>query len=151
MAAAVAVPDLGPAIARKVGEGVDRPDGDKQLPLDIQYSKLAEWLVGRQKLPADWHKRLTAIQAKAADCFKELAPEMLTKLEGGADAPLDYFRAVQIRDLLSASTTERTLFGGLTGQAAVWDKIVKAYEKGGEVEQTFHACSRNAASTANSC
>eukprot|EP00983_Pelagomonas_calceolata_P097496 1158256-Pelagomonas_calceolata.AAC.15 len=49
---------------------------------------------------------------------------------GGPDGPLDYFRAVDIRDALAAGG-ERTLFGGLAGNAAVWDKIVKAYEKGG--------------------
>ena len=31
-----------------------------------------------------------------------------------------------------AASSERTLFGGLAGNAAVWDKIVKAYEKGGK-------------------
>ena len=35
----------------------------------------------------------------------------------------------RISDLAEAG--ERTLFGGLTGQAGVWDKIVKAYENGG--------------------
>ena len=33
------------AIARKIGEGVDRPNGDNELPIDINYQKLAEWLV----------------------------------------------------------------------------------------------------------
>jgi len=53
-----------------------------------------------------------------------------SQARGGADGPLDYFRAVDIRNELAAGG-ERTLFGGLTGNAAVWDKIVKAYEKGG--------------------
>jgi hypothetical protein len=37
---------------------------------------------------------------------------------------------VQIRDKL-AESGERTLFGGLSGQAGIWDKIVKAYDNGG--------------------
>ncbi|KAG2493959.1 hypothetical protein HYH03_007889 [Edaphochlamys debaryana] len=41
---------------------------------------------------------------------------------------MDYLRAVEIRDKL-ASTAERGLFGGLSGPAGTWDKIVKAYEK----------------------
>ncbi|EFJ50509.1 hypothetical protein VOLCADRAFT_80276 [Volvox carteri f. nagariensis] len=115
-----------PAIARLVGEGVERPEAS--LPLDINYAKLAEWLVTRQKIPKDWHKRLQVIHAKAAEALKEVPPEVLTSLADGSDAPLDYLRAVEIRDKLS-STAERTMFGGLSGPAATWDKIVKAYEK----------------------
>lgn len=86
--------------------------------------------VSRQKLPADWHKRLQAIQAKVTEAVKDLPAGLLAQLPGGADAAVDYFRAVQIRDKL-AETGERTLFGGLSGQAGTWDKIVKAYENGG--------------------
>lgn len=181
-----------PAVAKKVGEGYDRPE-PPVLPVDIHYQKLIEWLVSRaatlacsdarwrsdsdlqrrdvvvagsvssshglageacigdppasvccvcvpvcrsqvarQKLPKDWHKRLQAIQAKAAQAAKELPPHVLQGLPGGAggqDGPaLDYYAAVQVRDRL-AEGAERTLFGGLTGPAATWDKIVKAYEK----------------------
>ncbi|GIL55532.1 hypothetical protein Vafri_11095 [Volvox africanus] len=115
-----------PAIARLVGEGVERPDAS--LPLDINYAKLAEWLVTRQKIPKDWHKRLQVIQAKAAEALKDIPSEVLNGLTDGPDAPLDYLRAVEIRDKLS-STAERTMFGGLSGPAGTWDKIVKAYEK----------------------
>ena len=33
------------SIVRQVGAGFDRPDGDRALPLDINYAKLSEWLV----------------------------------------------------------------------------------------------------------
>lgn len=86
--------------------------------------------VQRQKLPADWHKRLQAIQAKISEAAKDLPAGLSAGLTGSAEAAVDYFRAIQIRDKL-ADTGERTLFGGLTGQASIWDKIVKAYENGG--------------------
>jgi hypothetical protein len=38
-------PGGGPAVARKTGEGFDRPNAEAELPLDINYQKLAEWLV----------------------------------------------------------------------------------------------------------
>ncbi len=104
---------------------------EASLPIDIPARSTVEWLTSRQKLPSDWNKRLVAIQAKAAECYKSLPADTVSKLKGGPDAPLDYTRAVQIRDLL-VPTSERTLFGGLTGPALDWDKIVKAYEKGGE-------------------
>ena len=84
--------------------------------------------VARQKLPKDWIRRLQTIQAKSAEAIKDLPSGMGPQQDA---SPLDYLRAVEIRDGL-ASKCERTLFGGLTGQAAVWDKIVKAYENGGE-------------------
>lgn len=89
--------------------------------------------VARQKLPQDWHKRLQAIQAKVTEAVKELPAGVLTQVAGSAEVAVDYFRAVQIRDKL-AETGERSLFGGLTGQAGIWDKIVKAYENGGKLE-----------------
>lgn len=96
--------------------------------------------VSRQKLPADWHKRLEAIKSKISEAEKELPAGLLSQLPGPADAPVDYFRAVQVRDKLAASG-ERSLFGGLLGQAGTWDKIVKAYENGGEQrQQRMAAC-----------
>eukprot|EP00775_Hariotina_reticulata_P008742 gene8742-8922_t len=119
-----------PRVVKKSGEGYDRPAGDQELPIDINYQKLSEWLVTRQKLPGDWHKRVQAIQAKITEALKDLPAGTMAQLPGGQDAPMDYLMAVQIRDKL-AETGERTLFGGLSGQASIWDKIVKAYENGG--------------------
>ncbi len=59
-----------------------------------------------------------------------MPPSTIRQVAGSADAPVDYFRAAAIRDRLAAAG-ERSLFGGLTGQAGTWDKIVKAYENGG--------------------
>lgn len=82
----------------------------------------------RKKLPPDWHKRVAIIQSSVTAAVKELPAGLLTQLPGGADAPMDYFRCRMVRDKL-AETADRSLFGGLTGTAGVWDKIVKAYEK----------------------
>jgi CDK5 regulatory subunit-associated protein 3 len=88
--------------------------------------------VTRQKLPVDWHARLQAIQARSAQAAKELPPGLLASLPGADGTAVDYFRARAVRDKL-AQDGERSLFGGLTGQAGVWDKIVRAYENGGAV------------------
>ena len=32
-------------IARLIGEGYGKPDGKDETPIDIQYAKIAEWLV----------------------------------------------------------------------------------------------------------
>lgn len=31
--------------AKLVGEGYDRPNAENELPLDVNYAKVAEWLV----------------------------------------------------------------------------------------------------------
>lgn len=125
-AAGAAAAAAAPPVAKLVDAGYGRSDAE--VALDINYAKLSEWLVSRKRLPADWHRRAAAIQLKAAEAAKALPPGLLAGLPGGADAPLDYFRAVAVRDQLAAGG-ERTLFGGLAGPAATWDAVVKAYEK----------------------
>ena len=43
-------------VARLVGEGMERPNADRELPLDINYAKLSEWLVGART--AAWSAEL---------------------------------------------------------------------------------------------
>ena len=38
-------------IARLIGEGYGKPDGKDETPIDIQYAKIAEWLVQRSITP----------------------------------------------------------------------------------------------------
>ena len=33
------------SIARLVGSGYDKPSGESEVPIDINYAKVAEWLV----------------------------------------------------------------------------------------------------------
>lgn len=33
-------------VVRKAGEGYDKPNAEQELPIDINYQKLSEWLVG---------------------------------------------------------------------------------------------------------
>lgn len=80
--------------------------------------------ISRQKLSKDWHKKLQAIKAKAAELFKNLPPE-LSLPEGDA---VEYGAVKAIRDTM-AKTAEKTFFGNLTGTAGLWDKVLRAYEK----------------------
>lgn len=73
-------------------------------------------------MPADWRKRLQAIQAAAATEAKSLPPGI------GQHESMSYFAAKDIRDKLAGSA-DKGLFGNLKGSAGSWDKIVKAYEK----------------------
>jgi hypothetical protein len=61
--------------------------------------------VSRQRLPADWRKRLQLIHGAAAEAQRTLAPSISSQLPAqpgaaaaGPDAPqLDYFRAREVR------------------------------------------------------
>jgi hypothetical protein len=41
----MSAPSPDPRIARKTGEGYAKPNADQELPIDINYQKLPEWLV----------------------------------------------------------------------------------------------------------
>jgi hypothetical protein len=94
------------------------------------HAHLSSQKVTRQKLPKDWSKRVEVIKQKVTEALKDTPQSILASTAPpGASSTLDvdYQRAVQLRDSLAA-TCERNIFGSLTGPAAVWDKVVKAYE-----------------------
>ena len=80
----------------------------------------------RQITPRDWRKKLQYIQSKVAVAAVALPQD---QRPSDADTAMDYLEVRDMRDTLAASTSERSLFGGLTGHAGVWDKLVRAYEK----------------------
>ena len=79
--------------------------------------------MGCKLLPADWHKRLQLVQRKVAEAAKLENGDATLKPEGHQD----YWTVLALRDQLAASAA-RSLLGGLTGPAATWDKLVRAYE-----------------------
>lgn len=80
--------------------------------------------ISRQKLSKDWHKKLQAIKAKAAEAAEDLPLELALPEK----TLLEYAAVKFIRDKL-AETADKTFFGNLTGSAGLWDKILRAYEK----------------------
>ncbi|KAK8926022.1 CDK5RAP3-like protein [Platanthera zijinensis] len=102
----------------------------RNLPIDIAFARLGEWLVDRKKIPADWRKRMISIRAKISSAFsslpKDLHPFFLT-LDVEA---IGYLEAKVIYNtLLNATTESRNFFGRLSGSAGEWESIVRAYEK----------------------
>jgi hypothetical protein len=117
-------------IVKKVAAGTDQPDAKVELlPIDVHYQDLIDFLVTRQRLPKDWLQRVQAIQAKSIEAMKSTPPHAIKAAEqtSGSHMEVGYSKAIAIRNALAA-TCERTLFGGLQGPAATWDKIVQAYE-----------------------
>jgi hypothetical protein len=46
------------------------------IPIDVVFSKLADWLVDRKRIPHDWRKRLLAIRSKITSAFATLPKDL---------------------------------------------------------------------------
>jgi hypothetical protein len=62
----------------------------RNLPIDIAFGRLQEWLVDRKRVPQNWRKRLAGIRARIAAAFaslpRDLHPSLLS-LEPEGNAP----------------------------------------------------------------
>ncbi|KAJ9695505.1 hypothetical protein PVL29_010805 [Vitis rotundifolia] len=109
---------------------MQNPDDIRNLPIDITFSRLGEWLVDRKRVPADWRKRLTSIRARISTAFASLPKEIDPFFQTLDPEGIGYIEAKQIYDILLRSTPEsRNIFGWLSGAAGVWEAIVHAFEK----------------------
>ncbi|KAI3984315.1 hypothetical protein MKX01_011269 [Papaver californicum] len=102
----------------------------RNLPIDIAFSRLGEWLSDRKKIPGDWRKRLTAIRSKISSAFSLLPKDVDPYFQTLDPEAIGYTEAIQIYDILLKSTPEsRNIFGRLSGSAGEWEAIVRAFEK----------------------
>jgi len=112
----------------------------EDLPVDINYSKLIEWLTSRKKLVPDWRKRLSVIQSQTSSLSKTTPSTVTADLPVERGGTFGYFSCKQILERL-AEASEKTIFGGLTGSAREWEKVLRVYTKGnvylGEVALTL--------------
>lgn len=102
----------------------------QQLPIDITFSKLADWLVDRKRIPADWRKRLLPIRGRIAAALPGLPKDLDPWFATLTTEVIGYLDAKHILNVLTAARPEaRTLFGRHSGAAGDWDAIIRAYEK----------------------
>ncbi|XP_027365470.1 CDK5RAP3-like protein [Abrus precatorius] len=106
------------------------PDDVRNLPIDITFSRLGEWLVDRKRVPADWRKRVAAIRARISKEFSSLPKDSDPFFQNLDPEGIGYLEAKQIYDILLKSTSEsRNIFGRLSGAAGAWEAIVRSFEK----------------------
>ncbi|ONK55429.1 uncharacterized protein A4U43_UnF3540 [Asparagus officinalis] len=102
----------------------------RNLPIDIAFARLGEWLVDRKKIPHDWRKRLSAVRSKIASAFSSLPKDIDPLFQTLDPEAIGYIEAKQIYNILLNSNTEsRNIFGRLTGSAGEWESIVRSFEK----------------------
>ncbi|ESW17657.1 hypothetical protein PHAVU_007G257900 [Phaseolus vulgaris] len=105
-------------------------DDVRNLPIDITFSRLGEWLVDRKRVPADWRKRVAAIRARISKDFSSLPKDSDPLFQTLDSEGIGYLEAKQIYDILLKSTSEsRNIFGRLSGAAGAWEAIVRSFEK----------------------
>ncbi|KAI5396610.1 hypothetical protein KIW84_062710 [Lathyrus oleraceus] len=106
------------------------PDDIRNLPIDITFSRLGEWLVDRKRVPSDWRKRVAAIRARISNEFSSLPKDSDPLFQTLDPEGIGYVEAKQIYDTLLKSNTEsRNIFGRLSGAAGAWEAIVRSFEK----------------------
>ncbi|KAK1314211.1 CDK5RAP3-like protein [Acorus calamus] len=102
----------------------------RNLPIDITFSRLGEWLVDRKKIPHDWRKRLTSAKSRIGSAFTSLPKHIDPFFETLDVEEIGYTEARRIYDILLNTTSEsRNIFGRLSGSAGEWESIVRNYEK----------------------
>ncbi|XAR70018.1 hypothetical protein NMG60_11001832 [Bertholletia excelsa] len=105
-------------------------DDIRNLPIDIAFARLGEWLVDRKRIPADWRKRLAAARAKISTAFSSLPKDADPYFQTLDPEGIGYLEAKQIYAILLKTTPEsRNIFGRLSGAAGVWELIVRSFEK----------------------
>ncbi|XP_076942330.1 CDK5RAP3 protein homolog [Bidens hawaiensis] len=105
-------------------------DDVRNLPIDIAFARLNEWLVDRKRIPSDWRKRVAAVKAKISAAFQSLPKDAHPYFQTLDLDGIGYLEAKKIYDILLKSTPEtRNIFGRLSGAAGVWEAIVHAYDK----------------------
>ena len=107
------------------------------LPIDIPYTKAADWLVERRVVGSSWQKTLRTAHAKLEAALDAERPPV-----EGASAILPagrtrqattYFECSAVLQLLkgSAGYDEKTFLGSYTNEhTARWADVVKRYESG---------------------
>ena len=97
-------------VVTRESSGMERAGGDDELPIDIHYAQLNDWLVDRKKVAKDWRAKLGALHAKTAALARQIPPSLARvsapgvvphhHLEDGEASRWDYFRAVAVRDAI---------------------------------------------------
>ncbi|XP_057982492.1 CDK5RAP3-like protein isoform X2 [Malania oleifera] len=105
-------------------------DEIRNLPIDIAFARLGEWLVDRKRVPGDWRKRLATVRARISTAFSSLPKDSDPYFQTLDPEGIGFTEAKRIYDILLSSTPEsRNIFGRLSGAAGTWEVIVHAFEK----------------------
>ncbi|XP_036406392.1 CDK5 regulatory subunit-associated protein 3 [Megalops cyprinoides] len=102
----------------------------QNLPIDIQTSKLLDWLVDRRHCSLKWQTAVTAIREKINTAIQDMPEnEEIKQLLSGSF--IHYFHCLRIVEILKGTeASSKNIFGRYSSQRMKdWQEIVSLYEK----------------------
>lgn len=105
---------------------------EQNLPIDIHFNKLLDWLINRRHCKQQWQPNAFIIQEKINAALKDL-PETTDIKSITKDKDLTYFQCKEIVNLLKDTEDGGTnFFGQYSSQKMkLWADVIKRYEKEG--------------------
>ncbi|KAI1887141.1 hypothetical protein AGOR_G00203080 [Albula goreensis] len=105
-------------------------DNVQNLPIDVQTSKLLDWLVDRRHCNLKWQSAVMAIREKINAAIQDMPEnEEIKQLLSGSY--IHYFHCLRIVEILKGTeASSKNIFGRYSSQRMKdWQEIVSLYEK----------------------
>lgn len=103
---------------------------EQNIPIDINTSKLLDWLISRRHVNKDWQNSILKVREKINNAIQDMpAHEGIIKLLSGQH--INYFHCLNIVDILKETEADtKNLFGRYGSQRMKdWQDIIHSYEK----------------------
>lgn len=103
---------------------------EQNIPIDINTSKLLDWLISRRHVNKEWQQNVVKIREKINNAIQDMpAHEGIIKLLSGQH--INYFHCLKIIEILRETEADtKNLFGRYGSQRMKdWQDIVSSYER----------------------
>lgn len=111
-------------------KAVEGPAKTNDIPIDIHFNKLLDWLLKRRHCKPEWTEAAHDIRTKINAAITDMPehPDVTALLHGSY---INYFHCLRIIDILKETeAASKNIFGRYSSQRMKdWQEIVKLYEK----------------------